>query len=168
MDELAALAEQRAWSPVSGTKFVDRTRRSGTDADAGKDNGPVVVVTNQDSHISHDYHTTHTTTTAVAADVDLVEREIQRRRPRPAPIVPAGTVRAINTTGPWAGGSLAAQLRIGTAAQIEREAWLKHGAAGASRPSDVEVKAQQQHRQNGGPAAVKGDVLWTLGAWGVL
>ena len=58
-----------------------------------------------------------------------------------------GTLRAVDSTGPWAGGSLAAQLKVVAAAQIEHDAWLKQGVAGACRPHDVELRQQQHHRQ---------------------
>ncbi|EGY22627.1 uncharacterized protein VDAG_04065 [Verticillium dahliae VdLs.17] len=82
-----------------------------------------------------------------------------------------GSVRVLETLGPWAGASMIAHLKAMAVASIDREAWLQQGVAGAARPGEVDVKAQQ--RQSLGPglmrgASVGGSASWTLGAWGAV
>ncbi|EEY15383.1 conserved hypothetical protein [Verticillium alfalfae VaMs.102] len=82
-----------------------------------------------------------------------------------------GSVRVLETLGPWAGASMIAHLKAMAVANIDREAWLQQGVAGATRPGEVDVKAQQ--RQSLGPglmrgASVGGSASWTLGAWGAV
>lgn len=134
---------------------------------------------------------------------DPVEAEMRKARARngedsaasAASAVSAGELRAVETLGPWSGASLLAQLRVPALATVDREQWVQQGgAAGAARPSDVDVKTLQRQSIVGGVggsgggagsgaggggmrsvsgAATSGNVgsgasTWTLGSWGVL
>lgn len=113
------------------------------------------------------------------------ERSGGRQPPAPPPVV-RGTLRVVDSLGPWCGASLAAQLKVPALAVVDRELWLLHGAAGASKPGDIDAKAQQQHhhhqhqhqlhqhqRHSVGPGGlIRGQgsqvTSWTLGVWGAL
>ena len=152
IDELVALVEQqRGWSAVmTNENFIDRTRR----------HRPTTFKTTDpasDMNLDPDPD----------LDLDPVEKELARRRPREPPLV-QGTLRVLETTGPWTGASLAAHLRAEAVSQIDRDAWLRHGVAGALRSGELDGKMQQQQRHSMGAAAglKQGDHPWTLGAWG--
>ncbi|KAL3962268.1 hypothetical protein ACCO45_003791 [Purpureocillium lilacinum] len=96
-----------------------------------------------------------------------IEAKIARNRPVPRQL--QGQIRALHTLGPWAGASLMCQLKIPAMATIDRELWLQQGAAGASRPSEVDAKAQQRQSMGAG-GLIRGSgghhTNWTLGVWG--
>ncbi|KAJ2907132.1 actin-like ATPase domain-containing protein [Zalerion maritima] len=80
-----------------------------------------------------------------------------------------GQLRAIDSLGPWSGASLTAALKVLPIACVDREIWFAQGAVGASRPSDVDAKAQQRQSMGaGGLIRNIGSQTWTLGAWGTM
>lgn len=81
-------------------------------------------------------------------DSDPIEAKIARNRPVAKQL--QGELRAINTLGPWAGGSLLCQLKVPAMATIDRELWLQQGVNGASRPGDVDVKVAQRQSLGAG------------------
>ncbi|UZP39954.1 hypothetical protein NXS19_007770 [Fusarium pseudograminearum] len=85
------------------------------------------------------------------------ERQYGRSRVKYAWFIPLG---------PWIGGSLLCQLKVPAMAVIDRDAWLQHGASGASRPSDVDYKVQQRQSMQAGGYGRGGYGNWTLGVWG--
>lgn len=111
---------------------------------------------------------------------DQVERLIRKERGtlgRSPPV--QGTLRAIDSLGPWCGASLAAQLKVPALAVVDRELWLLHGVAGAARPADIDPKAAQlqmhthQRHSVGAAGLIRGQVggqatNWTLGVWGAV
>lgn len=157
-DELAALVEQRGWDPVTGRgvealKNNPKLRRRGSrQASAGRTSAE------PEDGLWHD-------AANEAPEGNAIDEQLERRRASP-PV--QGQIRAVESLGPWSGASLTAQLKVLATAHVERENWVQHGAAGASRPGEVDVKAQQ--RQSLGPMrGVSGgqDRAWTLGVWGV-
>ncbi|KOS18884.1 Actin-related protein 10 [Escovopsis weberi] len=106
---------------------------------------------------------------AQVVDPDPIEAKVARHRPKP-PLV-QGFFRTIHSLGPWAGASLLCQLKVPAMATVDRELWLQQGAGGATRPSEVDAKAQQrQSMGTGGVIRVSGGhhTNWTLGTWGYL
>ena len=101
-----------------------------------------------------------------APEPDPVEAQLRRGRPPPPPV--RGYLRAVDSLGAWAGASLVTQLKVAAVATVDRDLWALHGAAGASRVADVDLKTQQ--RQSMGAAglvrASAQPAHWTLGAWG--
>lgn len=161
MDELASMVERRGWEPVTG-KAVEAFRnnpklnRKGTSlplnttppptSDAGDGQGGSPISAPEPSQ-----------------QPDPIEAKIQRQRGRVLPF--QGKTRALHSLGPWAGASLASQLKQTSIATIDRDTWLQQGIHGASRPSDIDIKAHQ--RQSMGAGIVRaGTTNWTLGVWG--
>jgi hypothetical protein len=89
-----------------------------------------------------------------------------------SPTPPAGTLRAVNTLGAWAGASLVSNLRIKGVVEIERERFMSHGLVGGAVPGSIKpgvVEGNQSYaksRQSFGPG-VKLDKNqgWNLGVW---
>ena len=78
-----------------------------------------------------------------------------------------GVLRQIETLGPWAGASLVASLKVRGVVEIEREKFLQHGIAGASRESDINVTSDRRPGFGSGVSRSGGErSSWTLGEWG--
>jgi actin-related protein len=163
MDEVAALIENLGWDPVRGkaveqyhsnAKLQNRRRQSS--------NGPIEV-----PNIAGTTFVPKTIAALVEQEPDPIEDQLKREASKGRKPVDLGFLRAIESLGAWSGGSLLSQLKIPTISIVDREQWLQHGAAGASREIDINMNAK---RQSMGPAAFKagaGDrTSWTLGLWG--
>ncbi|KAG6275911.1 hypothetical protein E4U48_001855 [Claviceps purpurea] len=183
MDELTNMVARRGWEPVFG-KGVEQLRnnpklrgKSGTQGDS------------KSCSTATSSETTNATATAAATtesgggepdgsrpeagtetpQEDVVEAKIARNRPVAHQF--QGQLRAMHSLGAWAGASLLCQMKIPAMATVERDLWLQQGANGASRPSDVDVKAQQRQSM-GASGLMRGGgghhATWTLGVWGAL
>ncbi|SPO05702.1 related to actin-related protein RO7 [Cephalotrichum gorgonifer] len=158
-DEVASLIQKRGWDPVTGRGFQamkDNRKRSSRQAAPG----PTKADAEEDDGVWHD-------AANEPSDTNAIVEKVERRKPDP-PL--QGQLRAVESLGPWCGASLACQLKILAIATVERENWAQHGASGASKPGEVDIKAQQ--RQSMGPGGLmRGmaggqDRAWTLGVWG--
>ena len=192
-DELSLLAQERGWDPVVG-KGVEQyrtnpklNRNKGSSpqqqqqaADESPPTPIVIEPTSGDdptasSGAEADDSAAAAAPTNPAADAqpeeDQVEVLIRRERgQRPAPV--QGALRAVDSLGPWAGASMTAQLKVPALAVVDRDLWLQHGVAGASRPADVDAKAQSRHSVGAGGLIRSGQGAqpsnWTLGVWGAV
>ncbi|KAK4122526.1 actin-like ATPase domain-containing protein [Parathielavia appendiculata] len=164
-DEVSHLIQERGWDPVRG-KGVDQLRcnpklRKRDARQAG--DGPTGVMSppgegEEQDGVWHD-------AANMIPEIDFIDEQLQRatdRRPRVQ-----GTLRPIESLGAWSGASLVTHLKALAIATIDREGWLQHGAAGASKPSDADYKTQRQSLGPGG--LMRGSAAgsaWTLGVWG--
>lgn len=165
-DEVSHLVRERRWDPVQG-KAVEqlranpKLRRKGPRQAA---EGPTGVASSQLASGTGEDGVWHDAANSMP-EVDPIEEQLKRgadQRPRVH-----GELRAIESLGAWSGASLATHLKAPAIAAIDREIWLQHGAAGASRASDVDHKAQRQSLGPGG--LMRGSAAgsaWTLGVWG--
>lgn len=167
MDEVTALIERRGWDPVRGRaveQFLNnpilqqsRSRQASS--------GPTEVVQQIDS--SEPPKKPKIIAALVGQEPDPIEDGLRREAGKGTKPIEQGYLRAVESLGAWSGGSLISQLKIPAVSVVDREQWLQHGAAGASRSGDASTAAQ---RQSMGPGAFKsgaGDRLsWTLGLWG--
>ncbi|KAH7130183.1 actin-related protein-like protein RO7 [Dendryphion nanum] len=104
-----------------------------------------------------------------APDVDIIDKKLAHttlREGPPSTCSVGGSIRGIETLGPWVGASLLAQLRVKGIVEVERERFLKDGLLGAVREKEISVV----QRQSMGPgilgvknAGERGS--WTLGIW---
>ncbi|KAL7624775.1 hypothetical protein AAE478_006347 [Parahypoxylon ruwenzoriense] len=172
-DEMSLLAKERGWDPIRG-KGVDqykanpKLQRKGSRQSGG---GPIPVPVQAETSSAEGSETAPPVNPANAPpEVDHVEELIKKDR-NYKPVV-QGTLRVLDSLGPWCGASMAAQLKVPALATVERELWLQQGVNGACRPSEVDIKAQQ--RQSIGPGGlIKSQASqtsnnWTLGAWGAI
>ncbi|KAK4239198.1 hypothetical protein C8A03DRAFT_32750 [Achaetomium macrosporum] len=166
-DEVSAIVRERGWDPVQG-KGVQQFRtnpnlnlKRRVARQAGE--GPTGVALQSGDGEEQDgvWHDAANT----VPEPDPFEEQLKRgtdKRPRVQ-----GEMRAIESLGAWSGASLITHLKASALATVDREAWLQHGAAGASKPSDVDHKAQRQSLGAGG--LMRGSAAgsaWTLGIWG--
>ncbi|KAH6851292.1 hypothetical protein B0I37DRAFT_397239 [Chaetomium sp. MPI-CAGE-AT-0009] len=164
-DEVSHLVQERGWDPVQG-KAVEKLRTNpklkgrGT-GHAGNGSPGNTPQTNEGEEKDGVWHDAANT----IPEVDTIEEQLKRgtdRRPRVQ-----GEMRAIESLGAWSGASLVTHLKAPAIATIDRELWLQHGAAGASKASDVDYKTQRQSLGAGG--LIRGSAAgsaWTLGVWG--
>lgn len=169
LDEITSIIDRRGWAPVFGKSVEnqhsngrlnrrDGTQRSSTSSVATTESGG-----GDDSDgIRSDYGN-------ATSQEDIIEAKIARNRP--IKLQYQGQLRAIHSLGAWAGASLLCQLKVPAMATIDRELWLQQGANGASRPNEVDVKAQQRQSMGAG-GLIRGSgghhTNWTLGVWGNL
>lgn len=199
-DEVDRIARHWGWDAVRG-KIIDKRRAEGPPRARlkegnGSSNGSGPAAADSEGSGNRDAKPTgqeedgvwHDAANAVPAP-DPIEAHMRRQQQqqqqqqsaktgvaaRKLPEPPdAGDLRAIESLGPWAGASLLSQLRVPAIATVDRDQWLLHGAAGASRVSEVDLKAQ--HRQSTRPgefisraaAGSTANTNWTLGVWGTL
>ncbi|KAF4777295.1 hypothetical protein HER10_EVM0013178 [Colletotrichum scovillei] len=164
-DELSKIVHERGWDPVQGrapkqyenNALLKRGSRRATE-------GPTEIA--PPARETEERRVTGDDEPRSAADV--IEDSLRKRDSHHPKV--QGTLRPLGSLGPWGGASLACQLKVMAMANIDRELWLQQGVNGASRPNEVDVKAQQ--RQSMGPGGLMrgagGQSNWTLGAWGTL
>ncbi|KAJ0167577.1 Actin-related protein 10 [Colletotrichum tanaceti] len=163
-DEVSRLVHERGWDPVQGrapqqykTNTLLKRRVSRQVPDGPTEIEPPAKETENPRVTGND-------TPRNAADV--IEDSLRKRENHHAKA--HGVLRPLGSLGPWGGASLACQLKVVATANIDRDIWLQQGAAGASKPNEVDIKNQQ--RQSMGPGGlmrgVVGQASWTLGAWG--
>ena len=91
---------------------------------------------------------------------DSIGRELQKTRDKETPRHVEGQLRQIESLGAWAGASLVTSLRIKGLVEIDRERFLSHGLAGASREAESNPQAQRTANTRGQ------EPRWTLAGWG--
>ncbi|KAL2147958.1 hypothetical protein VTI28DRAFT_13 [Corynascus sepedonium] len=162
-DEVSHLIQERGWDPVQGkaveqlrTNLKSRRRVPRQVASQGDESG-----SEEEDGIWHDAANT-------IPKIDTIDEQLRRGADEIPPV--QGEMRAIESLGAWSGASLVTHLKASAVATIDRELWLQHGAAGASRAIDVDYRTQRQSLGAGG--LIRGSVghhtNWTLGIWGAL
>ncbi|ETN47035.1 uncharacterized protein HMPREF1541_01225 [Cyphellophora europaea CBS 101466] len=148
--QLKAHIKAHGWTPVRGTHV--QKQRKGLVEMAQARTTPVDVRFD----------------TVPPAGKDYVEEKLQKQKAKEAQQQDVqGHVRVIDSLGAWAGASLLASLKVKGVVEIERNKFLDHGLAGASREVDVSVVPQQRMSTLGIGAAKGSDrTSWTLGSWG--
>ncbi|PYH40142.1 putative actin-related protein RO7 [Aspergillus saccharolyticus JOP 1030-1] len=160
--DVAALVAEHGWSPVRG-KVIEQQRRklanlrlshsSRTRRAASQiPTSPLITTLKQEEDLE-----------------DPIEQKIRRNnRDRDRDALPPsvqGVLREVESLGPWAGASLTTSLKIRGMVEIEREKYLQHGLAGASR--EFEAHGHAPDRRSGLRAGGGGDrSSWTLAGWG--
>ncbi|KAI5926067.1 hypothetical protein F4810DRAFT_622757 [Camillea tinctor] len=182
-DEVSLLAEEWGWDPVRGKGVAQRKANSKLQRRGSRQasEGPVPVPAPAPIPVSVPAPVQSPATPTegegggllaspalITPTSDPVEALIRKERKYKAPV--QGTLRAIDSLGPWCGASMATQLKVPALATIDRELWVQHGANGACRPSEVDIKAAQ--RQSMGAGVIRSQASqsnnFTLGVWGAL
>ena len=157
-DEVSLLAQERGWDPVVG-KGVEQYRTNpklnrGKSRQTADESNPPIVVEPSESGPAPGPRADDGSPTSYNYEPSM-----------------QGTLRAIDSLGPWCGASMTAQLKVPALAMVDRELWLQHGVAGASRPNDIDVKAQSRQSMGAG-GLIRGQGAqpsnWTLGVWGAI
>ena len=95
-------------------------------------------------------------------DADYVEQKLRRHNKDKNFSYVHGVFREVESLGPWSGASLMASLKTRGLVEFEREKYLQHGLAGASRDSDshTHVADRRSGLRSGGDRS-----SWSLGVW---
>jgi actin-related protein len=160
LDELTSIVERRQWEPISG-KAVEAYR---SNPNLKRNGGKATSESGDDQT-----NPPASTTTMREHEPDPVEAKVRRHNGKVQQM--QGQLRALHTLGPWTGASLVCQMKIASMATIDRDLWLQQGIHGASRPGEIDIKAQQRQSMGAG-GLIRGSggqhTNWTLGAWGTM
>ena len=165
-DEVNLLVKERGWDPVRG-KGVEQLKANPKLQRRGSrqaSNGPTGVSQPPDSGGEQD-GVWHDAANA-GPEVDPIDEQLRKGADARLPV--HGELRAVESLGAWSGASMLSQLKIPAIATVDREIWLQQGASGASRPGEVDLKAQQRQSMGAG-GLIRGAASgtnWTLGVWG--
>ncbi|EKG11990.1 Actin-like protein [Macrophomina phaseolina MS6] len=103
----------------------------------------------------------------VPQEIDPITAKLQALGMKNRQPGPEGVVRGVETLGAWAGASIVAQLRIRGIVEVDKDRFMQHGLAGATKDSShttiVEQKRQSSLGTGGRAAGDRGS--WTLGVW---
>ncbi|KAJ5861778.1 uncharacterized protein N7529_009088 [Penicillium soppii] len=158
LKEVSGLIDRHGWSPIRGKalerqrqrleqlklsapKPPDDTQKPETNGEASSTDGDIVDPSKE------------------VPEIDFVEQKL-RRLNKEIPVPVQGVLREIESLGPWAGASLATSLKIRGMVEIEREKFLQHGLAGATRDTDHPVPDRRSGLRSGGDRS-----SWTLAGW---
>ena len=158
LDELANILEQRGWDPVQGKAVEQLHNNPKLQRTKNRPPGPIEVPQVNELHPA--------SAALQDQEADPIEEQLKHEVRKGTKPTEHGTLRAVESLGAFAGGSLLSQLKIPAVSTIDRDQWLQHGASGASRSGEINVGHQ---RQSMGPGAINrtGDrTSWTLGLWG--
>ncbi|KAL8649623.1 MAG: hypothetical protein Q9226_005496 [Calogaya cf. arnoldii] len=139
LNELTSIIEKRGWNPVQGrvARLVANNPR------LENPSGPKTMLEPQVK--------------------DEITEKLEKNKMKGLTAEMVGEVRGVETLGAWAGGSLAASLKVKGVVEIERDTFLANGLAGAKRESEMVAATQ---RMSLGARTVLGEKNgWTLGNW---
>ncbi|PYI02247.1 actin-like ATPase domain-containing protein [Aspergillus sclerotiicarbonarius CBS 121057] len=164
LKDVASLIEKYGWSPVRG-KVIEQQRQKLQSLRLSQPQLPTVTK-QEDTNEPSDSGSEKSTSEPQEDDeeVDPVEQKIRRNnKDKDAKPPVQGVLREVESLGPWAGASLLTSLKVRGLVEIEREKYLQHGLAGATR--DLEMHGHAPDRRSG--LRTGGDrSSWTLAGWG--
>jgi actin-related protein len=170
VNEVCGLIQDRGWDPVRGKaveqpqasirKRLNRSRQSNGGPTEARQIEPNNSANTEDS-------ITGGQAAFEAQEADPIEEQIRREARNGDRQTAQGTLRAVESLGAWGGGSLLSLFKTPAVSLVEREQWLQHGVAGASKQSELPTINQRQSIGPSGLRAGLGDRSnWTLGPWG--
>ncbi|SLM34273.1 Actin-related protein 10 (Arp10) [Lasallia pustulata] len=166
--DLEALVQSRGWNPVIGKAADERLRRL-KEKNSNRQTTPKPPPPQKTTESTDDPPESTSTGNQAAFEAqvpDPIEEKLRRKAGETSKPSLAGVFRIVESLGAWAGASLVAGLRIKGVVEVEKDAFLQHGLAGAKRDAEVSVVAQRQSSGLGIPRAGVGDGgTWTLGAF---
>ena len=97
---------------------------------------------------------------------DVITEGLAASKAKSMAPTPGGFVRGVETLGVWAGASMFCKMGVKGVVEVERDAYLQHGMAGArsARAAEEPVKRERKsYAPDLGHGTEKGN--WTLGPW---
>jgi hypothetical protein len=160
LHEVSLLIDRHGWTPVRG-KALERQRqrlrelRLATEKQASNSELERPVSTDASSSTDGE----RPDPSKEEPELDFVEQKL-RRQNKDIPVPIQGVIREVESLGAWAGASLATSLKIRGMVEIDREKFLQHGLAGATRDSEPPVPDRRSGLRAGGDRS-----SWTLAGW---
>ena len=163
IDEVDNLIQTRRWDPVQGeaiekVRLNDKLRTNRSKQGSGC---PTEVAAYEQVPLK-----SSTNPAVDDPEPNPYEDKLRRELNKGSRPCVQGTLRAVESMGPWSGGSILSQLKIPAVSIVEREQWLQHGISGATKQSEISSD-QRQSLGPGGLRTGQGERFsWTLGPWG--
>ena len=155
LNEVSSLIDRHGWSPIRG-KVLERQRERLEQMTISSQSNGEAPSTNNDSASSPDEKKPDPS--REEPEIDFVEQKL-RRQNKETPVSVQGVLREVESLGAWAGASLVTSLKIRGMVEIEREKFLQHGLAGATRDSEPPVPDRRSGLRAGDRSS------WTLAGW---
>lgn len=166
-DEVGLLVQQRGWDPVHGKSVEEyksnpKLKRNGKSAS----NGATETSQQSDGGGGSEQDGVWHDAANAKPEVDPIDEQLSKNMEKSSI---QGQLRAIESLGAWSGASMLSQLKVPALATVDSETWKQHGVNGATRPSEVDLKAHQRTSMGAG-GLIRGaaGANWTLGVWGAL
>jgi hypothetical protein len=174
MQDVAALVSEHGWTSVRG-RAVKEQRKRLQELSINRQMQKASLTPNGDSSDpatlpEEASSPTDTKENGVKTEeeLDFVEQKLRRIQIRESKPSVQGQFRQIESLGAWAGASLVTSLKIRGLVEIEREKFLQHGLASASRDLDNTHHVPDRRSGLGARSSGAGDrSSWTLGGWGI-
>jgi len=170
--DVESLVQKYGWSVIRGTS-IDQQRQKLQELKINKSRHESHVQSRTASSPSQSpsAHSSSAEPSTQSAkgdeELDFVEQKLKRGNKDTKPFI-QGIFRQVDSLGAWAGASLVTSLKIKGLVEIEREKYLQHGLAGASRDLDSHHHHVADRRSGFNPSTSRpgGDrSSWTLGGW---
>ena len=164
MEELTTLLNERGFDPVIGKAADERKRRLQEKTSANRQSQKPATADPSETP-------SPIPASQIPQTIDEIDEKLLRQEQEKVakPTAASGVLRCVESLGAWAGGSLLASLRVKGIVEIEKDAFLQYGLAGAKRNSDINPLQQQQQRKSYGVEIGRSGIgertSWTLGAW---
>lgn len=156
LQEVSFLIEQHGWSAIRG-KAVERQRQRMEDLRiSSQTNGQKPKPTSENGETPAEDEKIDPS--QEVPEIDFVEQKLHRQN-KDIPVSVQGVLREVESLGAWAGASLVTSLKLRGMVEIEREKFLQHGLAGATRDSEPPVPDRRSGLRAGDRSS------WTLAGW---
>jgi hypothetical protein len=177
LDEVARLVEQYGWSLTRG-KVIDEQIQKLLNLKLSRQSTPTPPEPSQEQARAGSENENENENEAAdepEVEIDPIEQKLSRNKGKDLVPPVQGTLREVETLGPWAGASLVTSLKIRGLVEIEREKYLQQGLLGASRDLDYAHSHREVHSLGVGSGIpdrrsglrTGGDrSSWTLAGWG--
>ncbi|KAJ6143920.1 hypothetical protein N7471_003373 [Penicillium samsonianum] len=158
LKEVSLLIDRHGWSPIRG-KALERQRQRLEGLRLSAQKAPNQPETPRSDGEAPSTNDEPADPSKEVPEIDFVEQKL-RRQNKDIPVPIQGVLREVESLGPWAGASLTTSLKIRGMVEIEREKFLQHGLAGATRDIDHPVPDRRSGLRSGGDRS-----SWTLAGW---
>ncbi len=164
IDEVKNILEERGWDAVQGAAIGDLRNGKRTRTNWSKQASTCPTEVTSDEEVRH---RSSRNPTADSPEANPYEDKLRRELNKGTRPSVQGTLRALESMGPWSGASLLSQLKVPAVSIVDREQWLQHGISGASKQGEITSTDQRQSMGPGGLRAGHGErISWKLGPWG--
>lgn len=158
LKEVSLLIDRHGWSPIRG-KALERQRQRLEELRISAQKASSPPETPKSNAEAPSTDEAPADPSKEVPEIDFVEQKL-RRQNKDIPVPIQGVLREVESLGPWAGASLTTSLKIRGMVEIEREKFLQHGLAGATRDIDHPVPDRRSGLRSGGDRS-----SWTLAGW---
>jgi actin len=171
LQELENLVAARGWNPVRNYGSAGPPRKGdvlpdSTNADQPKSEPePETKITENTSSPSEESGAS-IPAHLIPQEPDLILLKLRQQQRQKQEIQDEqGSLRIVNSLGPWAGASLTIGLRVRGVVEVEKERFMSVGLIGGAVKKEVSVTAQRQSMGAGVRNSAVEKSYWSLGVW---